>query len=146
MCRFTAARINEALNLKWENLTPTAVVIPKACTKKKMCTRTVPLHPELREEMDAWRSTLEGEPRRTDWVFPSKRDATKHFPARTVDHALRQACKKLGFEGVSTHSFRRSALTAASAMASARRLPVENERAALHLVGAHRFARNRSTG
>ena len=27
---------------------------------------------------------------------------------------MRTACKKLGFDGVSTHSFRRSALTAAS--------------------------------
>ena len=33
---------------------------------------------------------------------------------RNVDYALRDACKKIGIEGVSTHSFRRSALTAAS--------------------------------
>ena len=39
---------------------------------------------------------------------------TKHFPRRTVDHELRTVCGKLGLEGVSTHSFRRSALTAAS--------------------------------
>ena len=38
----------------------------------------------------------------------------KHFPRRTVDHELRTVCGKLGLEGVSTHSFRRSALTAAS--------------------------------
>ena len=113
-CRFTAARINEALNLRWENVTPSAVVIPKACTKKKMGTRTIPMHPKLWEQIDAWRSTLEREPDKTDWLFPSKRDATKHFPRRTVDQALRVACKKLGLEGVSTHSFRRSALTAAS--------------------------------
>ena len=113
-CRFTAARINEALSLKWENLTPTAVVIPKACTKKKMGTRTVPLHPKLREEISAWRGTFATEPSKTHWLFPSKRDPSKPFPRRTVDHALRAACKKLGFDGVSTHSFRRSALTAAS--------------------------------
>ena len=39
-CRFTAACIQEVLNLKWENVTSSAVVIPKACTKKKMSTRT----------------------------------------------------------------------------------------------------------
>ena len=44
----------------------------------------------------------------------SKKDITKHFPRRTVDHELRTVCGKLGLEGVSTHSFRRSALTAAS--------------------------------
>ena len=45
VCRFTAARINEALSLKWENLTPSHVVIPKVCTKKKMGTRSIPLNP-----------------------------------------------------------------------------------------------------
>ena len=113
-CRFTAARITEALSLKWENVTPTAVVIPKACTKKKMATRTIPMHPKLREEIEAWRSTFAVEPCRNDWLFPSKRDETRHFPRRTVDQALRVACKNLGLTGVSTHSFRRSALTAAS--------------------------------
>jgi len=100
-CRFTAARINEALNLKWENVTPTAIVIPKACTKKKMATRTIPMHPKLWEEVVRWRATFE-------------KDITKHFPRRTVDHELRTVCGKLGLEGVSTHSFRHSALTAAS--------------------------------
>jgi len=61
-CRFTAARINEALNLKWENVTPTAVVIPKACTKKKTATRTIPMHPKLWEEVVRWRATFETEP------------------------------------------------------------------------------------
>ena len=48
VCRFTAARINEALSLKWENLTPSHVVIPKVCTKKKMGTRSIPLNPLLK--------------------------------------------------------------------------------------------------
>ena len=47
-------------------------------------------------------------------TFPSKKDMTKHFPRRMVDHELCTVCGKLGLEGVSTHSFRRSALTAAS--------------------------------
>ena len=33
---------------------------------------------------------------------------------RNVDYALRAVCKKLDIEGASTHSFRRSALSAAS--------------------------------
>ena len=37
-CRYTAARITEALSLKWENVTPTDIVIPKAVTKKNMKT------------------------------------------------------------------------------------------------------------
>ena len=39
---------------------------------------------------------------------------TTNLTRRNVDYALRAACKKLGIEGCSTHSFRRSALTAAS--------------------------------
>ena len=35
ICRFTAARINEALSRRWENLTQAEVVIPKSVTKKK---------------------------------------------------------------------------------------------------------------
>jgi integrase/recombinase XerD len=72
------------------------------------------MNPKLWEQIEAWRSTFAAEPSRIDWLFPSKRDATKHFPRRTVDQALRVACKKIGVLGVSTHSFRRSALTAAS--------------------------------
>ena len=113
-CRFTVVRIQEALDLKWENMISSAVVIPKACTNKKMSTRTIPMNPRLWDEIEAWRSSFVVQPSRTDWLFPSKRDAAKPFPRRTVDHALRMACRKLGSEGVSTHSFRRSALTAAS--------------------------------
>ena len=47
ICRFTAARVNEALSLKWENLMQTEVVIPKNVTKKKMKTRSIPMNPRL---------------------------------------------------------------------------------------------------
>ena len=38
ICRFTAARVTEALSLRWENITQSEVVIPKNVTKKKMKT------------------------------------------------------------------------------------------------------------
>ncbi len=117
VCRFTAARINEALSLRWESLTPTHVVIPKMCTKKKMGTRSIHLNPLLKEEMNKWRDVWVSEqgrdPQKTDLLFPSRKDANAKFPRRTVDHAMRKACEKLGFVGCSTHSFRRSALTQA---------------------------------
>ena len=60
LCRFTAARVNEALSLKWENLTQAEVVIPKMVTKKKMRTRCVPMTPKLWQAIsdwkDAWRA------------------------------------------------------------------------------------------
>jgi integrase/recombinase XerD len=117
-CRYTAARITEALSLRWENITPTDIVIPKAVTKKKMRTRTIPMNPKLWDELARWREVWialhKREPDRIDFVLPGRRDVTTHLTRRNVDYALRAACKKLGIEGCSTHSFRRSALTAAS--------------------------------
>ena len=47
--RFSAGRINEVLHLKWSNLYPDCLVIPKAITNKKVRTREIPLHPTLKE-------------------------------------------------------------------------------------------------
>ncbi len=55
MCRFTAARINESLSLRWEKVTASDIVIPKSVTKKKMKTRTIPLSPTLAEELAKWK-------------------------------------------------------------------------------------------
>ena len=35
LCRYTAARINETLSLKWENVLQDYIIIPKAVTKKR---------------------------------------------------------------------------------------------------------------
>lgn len=114
ICRYTAARISEALALKWGNITPSFVVLEKDNTKSKQ-TRQVPLHPRLHEELERWRARLPTEPARTDWLFP-RDDGHTDAPTsrRTVDRALRTACKRAGLQGVSTHSLRRSALTSAS--------------------------------
>ena len=54
------------------------------------------------------------EPDKSDLLFPGYKDMAQHMARQNIDHALRTACNKLGIEGASTHSFRRSALTAAS--------------------------------
>ena len=117
-CRYTAARVNEALSLKWENITSTDVVIPKAVTKKKMRTRTIPMNPLLWTELTAWRQLWPTQFKRdlgpSDYLFPHASDMSKHATRQNIDFALRKICKKLNIEGCSTHSFRRSALTAAS--------------------------------
>ena len=51
-CRFTAARISEALSLKSENVTRTDIVMPKAITKKRMKIRTIPMNPKLGDEIN----------------------------------------------------------------------------------------------
>ena len=117
-CRYTAARVTEALSLRWENVTLTDIVIPKAITKKKMKTRTIPMNPKLFDELETWKgrwAELIGRPpQKADHLFPGHRDHSVHLTRRNVDYALRVASKKLNIEGASTHSFRRSALSAAS--------------------------------
>ena len=116
--RITACRISEALSLKWSNATATDIVIPKAVTKGKKNTRTIPLNPKLAEELKSWKeiwtSTFKKEPEPNDYVFPGRGGVSEHYSRKTVDEKFRSTCKKLGIEGASTHSFRRSALTAAS--------------------------------
>ena len=116
--RFSAGRINEVLHLKWSNIYPDCIIIPKAITKKKVRTREIPLHPTLKDELGKWRAkwpeTFGREMEGADYLFPSKRDLTKAVTRVAADKMLRAACAKAGYGGVSTHSFRRSALTAAS--------------------------------
>ncbi len=116
--RYTAARITEVLSLKWENVFEATVVIPKAITKKKMATRSIPMTPQLVRELQGWRVAWEThykrEPIKSDHLFPGRLDLTKHMTRQNVDHALRAACDKLDIRGVSTHSCRRSALTSMS--------------------------------
>ncbi len=116
--RFTAGRISEVLSLKFSNLYDEFLVIPKCVTKKKVRTREIPLHPKLKTELDLWRRTwpevYNREPDSNDFLFPINSDLAKHIERRYVDRMLRAACEKQGYNGVSTHTFRRSALTAAS--------------------------------
>ena len=61
-----------------------------------------------------WPAAFKRDPDKSDFVFPAQRDISKHWARPRTDEVLRAVRKKLGLEGVSTHSFRRSALTQAS--------------------------------
>ena len=116
--RNTAGRINEVLSLKWSNIYEDCLVFPKAITKKKARTREIPLNPRLKEELANWRKIwpdlYQREAAPCDYLFPMKGDFSRHVLRRYADRLLRDACKKAGVSGCSTHSMRRSALTAAS--------------------------------
>ena len=119
ICRFTACRISECLSLRWENLMQDTVVFPRMITKKKMATREVPISPKLLPILVEWRSLwpalFKRDFEQSDWVFPAPRDLSKHWGRPRVDEGDRAARAHAGIEGASTHSFRRSALTQASA-------------------------------
>ena len=116
--RNTAGRINEVLSLKWANIYDDCLVFPKAITKKKVRTREIPLNPKIQAELSVWKTTwpelYQREPTPGDYLFPMKGDFSRHVLRRYADRLLRTACQKAGISGCSTHSMRRSALTAAS--------------------------------
>ncbi len=113
VCLYAAARINEACTLLRGDVigfkgVRSVLVIRSYNTKGKQETREIQIHPQLKEYIE--------EHHRTDrWhtrphLFPG-RHGRNHIRKVSADAILRSACKKLEIEGVSTHSFRRTALT-----------------------------------
>ena len=117
-CRYLACRISEALALQWGNVSSTDVVLYKSKTKGKLKTRTIPLNPRLAHEIDVWRQVWKEkygrEPEKSDPIFPGRKGPPSTLTRYAMDRALRRPCEKACIDGVSLHSFRRSALTAAN--------------------------------
>lgn len=108
--RWTAARISEALALRWADVN--GCLTYRAATTKTKRTRQVPIVPALREALTAYRVAWESEhghpPAPGEALFPAAGSTTTPQTRQAADKALRQTCSRLGLEGVSTHSFRRS--------------------------------------
>ena len=117
VCRYTACRISEGRQLVWGNIGANSIVFPKTVTKGKLSSRTIPVTPKLHEVLVSWRSewaALNGrEPKPADPLFPG-RFAGQFLSSRSFMDALERAAREVGLEGVSSHSFRRSALSSAS--------------------------------
>ncbi|WP_216901152.1 site-specific integrase [Synechococcus sp. CCY 9618] len=113
--RWTAARISEALALRWADVN--GCLTYRAATTKTKRTRQVPIVPSLRDALIAYRSFWEAEhghaPAPGEALFPAAGSTTTPQTRQAADKALRLTCARLGFEGVSTHSFRRSLAQAA---------------------------------
>jgi integrase/recombinase XerD len=108
--RWTAARIGEALSLRWADVN--GCITYRKCTTKTRTTRQVPVAPALREALDTYRTAWTEEhghpPERNEALFPAMGSTTSPMTRQSADKALRLTCARLGLEGVSTHSFRRS--------------------------------------
>jgi len=111
--RWSAGRISEALALRWGDLN--GVVTYRRANTKTKTTRQVPTAPRLAAEIEAYRAAWEAEhghaPGRDECLFPAMGSTTTPQTRQAADKALRQTCARLGLEGVSSHSFRRSLAT-----------------------------------
>ena len=100
---YCGCRVSEALSLTTEDLRGGVVTLRKATTKGKMGTRSIPLHPDLKAFLEAYAP-------KPGVLFPGRHGRGRMTRA-AADLILKQACERIGLVGVSTHSFRRTALT-----------------------------------
>jgi integrase/recombinase XerD len=107
---YTAIRVNEACTLLSEDVYDAAgrvhshLTIRKKNTKRKLATRTLPIISELRTILAAYEKEAG-----LVYLFPGQRGG--HITSDSAMRILRKACNRVGIEGASTHSFRRTALT-----------------------------------
>lgn len=105
ICLFTGCRVSEALGLKTSDIKGETLTFRKSTTKGKLKTRVVDIQPGLAEILAAYPTPKPG------MLFPGLGGRSPRLTRNAADKILRGACKRVGFEGVSTHSFRRTALT-----------------------------------
>ena len=103
-----AMRVGETTLLAWEDVESCNVLIPGGVTKTGQ-SRRFTLPPAACQWLQAWREVCPTTKR--GWVFPGQ--AGQPLSVRGAQTAISKLAEKVGIDGVSSHSFRRSALTAA---------------------------------
>ena len=115
VCRRTGCRISGGRRLTWASSSRSHITFTKTITKAKLKNQTIPQVPKVREVLAEWRhewALLSGrQPVNGDYVFCGRFSDTC-LSSRAFMDALNAASSKCGL-GVSSHSFRRSALTSA---------------------------------
>lgn len=110
VCLFSACRIRECCTLFTQDIyTPKGnvrprLIIRKSNTKGKLATRSIPVIEDLRRLLAEY-YPLAGD----DYLFPGRSDG--HISEDSAARILRVACQQVDIFGVSSHSFRRTALT-----------------------------------
>ncbi|WP_226889747.1 tyrosine-type recombinase/integrase [Nostoc sp. MG11] len=109
-CLYAACRINEACTLAVKDVFGSngvkgVLVLRCVNTKGKRDTREIQVHPKLRQYLEEYNPN-----RRKEFLFRG-RHGLGHIHKVSADKILRDTCVRLDIEGVSTHSFRRTALT-----------------------------------
>ena len=105
ICLFTGCRVSEALALQTTDIKGETLTFRKSTTKGKLKTRVVDVHPDLARLLALYQPVKSGA------LFPGMRGRTLTLTRFMADKILKSASFRVGLEGVSTHSFRRTALT-----------------------------------
>src|SRR3712207_3718706 len=99
ICLFTGCRISEALGLNTSDIKSGTLTFRKSITKGKLKTRIVDIQPGLV-------AFLADHKPKPGPLFPGKRGITERLTRFGAEKILKNACKRIGVVGVSTHSFR----------------------------------------
>ena len=102
ICYFTGSRIGETCQLRCEDMGEKLITFRAETTKTKT-TRQVEIPSGLVPFLENYR--VDGE-----YLFPG-RHGRGHLTRAGADLILRRACDRIGLQGVSTHSFRRTYIT-----------------------------------
>lgn len=111
VCLYSACRIREACTLRTADVYESAgrvrelLIIRKSNTKGQLGTRSIPVIEELRSLLAPYYPN----PRR--WFLFPGRHGSGHIHPDSAARILRESTQRVGILGVSTHSFRRTALT-----------------------------------
>lgn len=105
ICLFTGCRISEALSLRANDVGKDKIVFRKQNTKGKNKSRTITIDPKLRTYLEPYILGKVG------YLFEGMTGVTEHLSRFSAEKILKKACQRVGLQGVSTHSFRRTALT-----------------------------------
>jgi len=103
ICLFAGCRVSEALALKTTDIKGETLTLRKCTTKGKLKTRLVDIQPGLDALLQAYQV-------KPGFLFPGGRPG-QPMTRFMADKILKKACSRIGVVGVSTHSFRRTALT-----------------------------------
>ncbi len=104
ICLYTGCRVSEALALQTTDIKGGTLTFRKSTTKGKLKTRVVDIQPGLAQLLAEY-------PTSPGALFPGMRGRSLTLTRFMADKILKAACGRVGLEGVSTHSFRRTALT-----------------------------------
>jgi len=102
ICYYTSCRISEALQLKRNDIIHDRIIFRGATTKEKK-TRNIKITGKLAAIINEVGLPEKG------YLFPGEGEG--HLSRQAADKMLRKLCDYLGFRGISSHSFRRTAIT-----------------------------------